>query len=302
MQLTESLPHKAVLLKSQAQRGNVENLEDYIYPLKNNGKELDDKERCFFRSCKEYFDSFDKNTWNLKGLYYFMANKCSIKFTVTLLKEIYIRWLQQFLKQEKININFYISKSNEAKSTKLIHETDENINQWPWNFRNSSTTIMTPSIQNCLKEEILKDSFEELDQDNPLCSNILDISDPDSWNGEYKEEYDINEGTWMSHSVTIPFNIAARDIQKLRLLVSSDEIDKENKITKKARKGQKPDLKFISKETYKNQGKVNFELLVEVCSSPWEEKQPKTNIDYNNNGVNICGALVAGFRNENLYA
>nr|CAG8620992.1 8342_t:CDS:2 [Entrophospora candida] len=157
---------------------------------------------------------------------------------------------------------------------------------------------MTPSIQNCLKEEILKDSFEELDQDNPLCSNILDVSDPDSWNGEYKEEYDINEGTWMSHSVTIPFNIAARDIQKLRLLVfekgsisskkrknensSSDEIDKENKITKKARKGQKPDLKFISKETYKNQGKVNFELLVgEVCSSPWEEKQPKTLSDLN---------------------
>ncbi|CAJ0851450.1 19255_t:CDS:2 [Entrophospora sp. SA101] len=51
---------------------------------------------------------------------------------------------------------------------------------------------------------------------------------------------------------------------------------------KKARKGQKPDLKFISKETYKNQGKVNFELLVgEVCSSPWEEKQPKMLSDLN---------------------
>ncbi|CAJ0752024.1 6521_t:CDS:2 [Entrophospora sp. SA101] len=118
---------------------------------------------------------------------------------------------------------------------KLLKQSKEKLrvlNLEPWNFRNSSTTIMTPSspIQNCLKEEILKGSFEELDQDNPLCSNILDVSDPDSWlkpffnDDEWNElsdikEYDINEGTWMSHSVTIPFNIAARDIQKLRLLV-----------------------------------------------------------------------------------
>ncbi|CAG8770192.1 23836_t:CDS:2, partial [Gigaspora rosea] len=81
---------------------------------------------------------------------------------------------------------------------------DDNIDLWPWNF---GRELSSASIQNRVKNAISNGEFEKVNCDDPICSRIV----------EYETSNDNNEGTWELHSVTIPFNIAIREINNIKL-------------------------------------------------------------------------------------
>ena len=62
--------------------------------------------------------------------------------------------------------------------------------------------------------------------------------------------------------------------------------------------GKRPDLIFISREKYRYQGNINFEIVIgEVCSSPWWEKEPKTSSDLKKMFKNMkdCRDLISKY-------
>ncbi|KAF0410420.1 hypothetical protein F8M41_008283 [Gigaspora margarita] len=122
---------------------------------------------------------------------------------------------------------------------------------------------------------------------------------------EYEANNDNNEGTWESHSVTIPFNIAIREINNIRLTApeksslsskkrkndeisstdndSDSDIDSNNKSDKENRKKRikrgrgKPDFTLVSREF---DDIPRFEYLIgEVAGPPFSATEKKNTTD-----------------------
>nr|CAG8498028.1 2704_t:CDS:10 [Entrophospora candida] len=114
-------------------------------------------------------------------------------------------------------------------------------------------------------------------------------------NHEYLEEdCELNEGTWEAHCVTIPFNIASRNITQLKLIISekasrslkrrrneihSDDEQENNVMGKKRKKqGKCHDMRLESRKPVDSNLKFEF-LVGEVCFQPWCKKEDKTDDD-----------------------
>ncbi|CAG8739597.1 12355_t:CDS:2, partial [Dentiscutata erythropus] len=85
------------------------------------GEELDRDEKQLYRVARKYFERTELENWSVHQFLEFIERKGGNNFSLSVQKEIFILWLETYLREEVITASKYLNLLNEARSKDIEH-------------------------------------------------------------------------------------------------------------------------------------------------------------------------------------